>query len=93
MVGVISTSTVCSASGAARAEGGGVMWMSARLMTESCPSVWGCSGSEMVEIKSASVLRRQSFELDRGCISEIEREQTEQHAKTFEAGSVDPETI
>ena len=50
MVGVIRTSTRERELRGER----GLMWMSGRLMTDSEPRVRGCSGSDMVEIKSAT---------------------------------------
>jgi len=52
MVGVISTSTVISSSRALGVPGGGEMCMSARLTTAKEPRDSGCSGSEMVDIRS-----------------------------------------
>lgn len=54
MVGVISmrTVTMVLGEGTTPGIGAGVMWMSGRLMTESWPRETGCSGSEMVEMRS-----------------------------------------
>ena len=52
MVGVISTTTVLMGE---RGEVGGLMWMSGRLTTAREPSDSGCSGSEMVDMRSAWV--------------------------------------
>lgn len=52
-MGVKSTLTCTSALGSDGPEqGGGLMWMSGRLTTASWPRERGCSGSEMVDIKS-----------------------------------------
>lgn len=55
MVGVISTSTRVKVSVLGRA-GEGVIWMSGKLTTASDPRVRGCSGSEMVEMRSGRLL-------------------------------------
>lgn len=52
IVGVILTSTWVRVFGSAFAEGVGVMAMSGRLTTASCPREIGCSGSEILDIKS-----------------------------------------
>lgn len=49
MVGVTSTSTVEMRE---LGRGGGVMWMSAKLTTAREPRERGCSGSEIVEMRS-----------------------------------------
>jgi hypothetical protein len=65
MVGVISTATwtMVLGDGGGLREGEGVMWMSGRFMTESCPRETGCSGSEMVDIRSvvSSVSRNRRY--------------------------------
>lgn len=67
MVGVILTSTCVKVLGSAATEGEGVMWMSGRFTTASWPSDSGCSGSEIVEMRSA---KRQSSDVDKGCDSD-----------------------
>jgi hypothetical protein len=59
IVGVISTATwtIVFGEGAPR-EGEGVMWMSGRLMTDNCPRETGCSGSDIVEIRSIRIGQR-----------------------------------
>jgi len=52
IVGVISTRTVRSGEDG---EESGAMWISGRLTTEREASERGCSGSEMVDIRSAQM--------------------------------------